>query len=73
MNGLDSEYDDAQLTFLRLDANSTDGAAAQRAYGVRGHPSIALLDADGDVVSRFVGAQSAETLRDAIESMLAAP
>ncbi len=70
MNGLDSEYTDAQIEFIRLDANSTEGGAIQRSYGLRGHPSIALVDANGNVVQKFVGEQSAEILRDAIDSMI---
>lgn len=73
MNGLDSEYDDSQLTFIRLDANSDEGADIQRSYGLRGHPSIALINANGEPVNKFVGAQSADTLRTAIDQLLAAP
>ena len=70
MNGLDSEYEDSQIEFMRLDANSTEGGAIQRSYGLRGHPSIALINADGEVVQKFVGEQSAEILREAIDSLL---
>ena len=72
MNGLDSEYDDSQIDFMRIDANSPDGGALQRSYSLRGHPSIALVNAEGEVVQKFVGEQSAEILRDAIDSLLAA-
>lgn len=70
MNGLEAEYDSQTIQFLRLDAAEPDNEALQRSYGLRGHPTVAIVDANGDVASRFIGGQSAEVLRSAIESVL---
>ena len=70
MNGLESEYANTQIEFVRLDANSQEGGTIQRGYGLRGHPSIAIVDASGEAVQKYVGAQSAEILRPAIDSVL---
>ena len=69
MNGLEDEYG-TQLEFIRLNAAEPDNEAIQREYGLRGHPTVAIIDADGNAEAKFIGEQSAETLRDAIESML---
>ena len=69
MNGLEDEYS-TQLEFVRLNAAEPDNAAIQQGFGLRGHPTVVIIDADGNAEAKFIGEQSAETLRDAIESML---
>ncbi len=69
MNGLEGEYG-TQIDFVRLNAAEPDNEAIQRQFGLRGHPTVAILDADGNAQAKFIGEQSAETLRDAIETVL---
>ena len=73
MNGLESEYADSEFEFVRLDANSQAGGDIQQQYGLRGHPSVAIVNMNGEPVHKFVGAQSAETLQQAIDNVLSAP
>jgi hypothetical protein len=68
VNGLEEEFA-GEIAVVRRDAASNHGAALQTYYGVRGHPSFAILDADGDVLARFYGPQSAGTLRAAMEQV----
>lgn len=70
MNGLAAEYDGQALEFVRLNAAEPDNEAIQRGYGLRGHPTVAILGAEGNVSATFIGGQSAETLRSAIDAML---
>ena len=69
MNGLEDEYG-TQLEFIRLNAAESNNATTQQGYGLRGHSTVAIIDADGNAEAKFIGEQSTETLRDAIESML---
>ena len=68
VNGLEEEFA-GEIEVVRLDAAGSGGAALQSYYDVRGHPSFAVLDAEGDVLARFYGPQSAETLRNALEQV----
>ena len=69
MNGLESEYG-SQIDFVRLNAAEPDNEAIQRGYGLRGHPTVALVNANGTAEAVFIGEQSAETLRTAIARLL---
>lgn len=65
VNGLEAEFE-AEVTFVRLDAGVPGNARIQQGYGLRGHPTFVLLDADNQVVTTFVGPQPAESLRQAL-------
>ena len=69
VNGLEDELG-AQINVVRLNAAESDVVALQSQYGLRGHPSFAVLDEGGNVVERYFGPQSAETLREALQSAL---
>lgn len=68
VNGLADDYADT-LNVYRLNAAEPDVLALQQQYGVRGHPSFALLDSDGMVMQRFLGPQDEQLLREAIEAL----
>ncbi len=70
VNRLEEQYASSDLTFYRLDANSEAGDEIQRGYGLRGHPSLALVDSDGTVFDKFVGAPSYDILNERIEALL---
>ncbi|HSM58777.1 MAG TPA: hypothetical protein VK879_21660 [Candidatus Sulfomarinibacteraceae bacterium] len=69
VNGLEDKFG-SEISVVRLDAIDSESAALQGHYGLRGHPSFVVLDASGDVIERFFGPQSEETLRAAIELAL---
>ena len=69
MNGLETEYA-GQINFVALDAGESENFRIQQDYGLRGHPSVAILNKDGQVTQRYFGAKSAETLRDALNELL---
>ncbi len=62
MNGLEREFSE-QFAFERSDANTEDGQAFLRAYGLRAHPSYVIVAPDGQVLWQFTGALSADALR----------
>ncbi len=66
VNGLEDEFV-GEVDVMRLNADEGENAALQNRYGLRGHPSFAVLDETGAVVERFYGPQSAGTLREAME------
>lgn len=69
VNGLEEEFA-GEIDVTRLDATDSGGGALQKQYGLRGHPSFAVLDENGEVVERFFGPQGEKTLRTTVELLL---
>ena len=61
MNGAEEEYG-ASVNFYRFDANEPVNQRLQNSLGLRGHPAVAIIDRDGEVVQRLFGVQPAERL-----------
>jgi protein-disulfide isomerase len=53
-----------------LDANIQENERLQQSYGLRGHPTLAILDENNAISVTFVGEQSEETLRAALTAVL---
>jgi thioredoxin-like negative regulator of GroEL len=70
VDGLESDFA-GQVRVLQLDANEIENAQLQQQYGLRGHPTFALLDPSGRPVQTFVGPQTEEILREAITAVIA--
>ena len=70
VDGLKSEFA-GQAMVLQLNANDVENAQLQQQYGMRGHPTFALLDQNGRVVQTFIGPQVEEVLQEAITSVIA--
>jgi thioredoxin-like negative regulator of GroEL len=58
-----------EVEVVRLNAGKEDEARMAATIGLRGHPSFAILTADGQVSDRFFGPQPAELLRSAMASL----
>lgn len=69
VDGLEIEFA-SQITFYRFNALEDDNAALQSQLGLRGHPAMAILDRDGEIVTSFVGPQSTDALRQALTAVL---
>jgi thioredoxin-like negative regulator of GroEL len=69
VDGLEAEFTEG-IVFQRLDAAVPDNERLQLQFGVRGHPSVVILDERGQVASVFVGPQDAAVLREAITAVL---
>lgn len=65
VNGLESEFGE-RLTVYRLDASVAANVRLQQQFGLRGHPTFAVLDRNDKPVATFVGPQPVEALREAI-------
>ena len=70
VDGLESDFA-GQAQVLQLDANEAENARLQQQYGMRGHPTFAVLDQNGRVVQTFVGPQVEVVLQNAIMSVIA--
>jgi len=70
VDGLESDFA-GQARVLQLDANETKNAQLQQQYGLRGHPTFAVLDRNGRVVQTFIGPQTEEVLHEAITAVIA--
>jgi glutathione peroxidase-family protein len=57
------------MTFQRLNAASEGRVLFQR-YNLPGHPAYVIVDKQGNVVWRFVGQTTRETLEQAIRRAL---
>ena len=69
VDGLEEEFG-PEITFWRLNAITAENLALQQTYGVRGHPSVVILDETGGVVAQYFGPETAVTLRDVLTDLL---
>ncbi len=69
MNGIEAEFT-GRVTVVRLNVGEPDNARIQADYGVRGHPSVVILDEAGEVTQRFFGAETPEALRAALNNAI---
>ncbi len=71
VDGLASDFS-GQVRVLQLNADETENIQLQQQYGLRGHPTFAVLDRNGRVVQTFIGPQAEEVLREAITAVIIA-
>ncbi len=69
VNGLEEEFS-GQLTVRQLNAEEVENAQLMQEYGLRGHPSFAILAEDGRLTQTFFGPQTEESLRRVILDIL---
>ena len=69
VNGLEEEFS-GELTVLQLNAAETENDQLMQEYGVRGHPSFAIVAANGSLLQTFFGPQTKEVLRGEILAIL---
>ena len=68
-DGLEDEFA-GRVSFHRLNVEEPEQAQIQQQYGLRGHPSAVILDADGQPTTQFVGIVEVERLREALTAVL---
>jgi hypothetical protein len=66
---LEAEFG-TELNFYRLDANIRENEILQQSYGLRGHPTLVILDQNDTISQKFIGEQPKETLHTAITAVL---
>ncbi|MEM8856746.1 MAG: hypothetical protein AAGD96_00395 [Chloroflexota bacterium] len=69
MNGLEDEYA-GSINFYRFDANEPLNQRLQNDLQLRGHPSVAIVTNQGEILNRYFGEQSAEDLRPVLDMLL---
>ena len=70
VNGLESDFE-GQASVLQLDANVADNAELQQQFGMRGHPTFVVLDANDRPAQTFIGPQTEEVLHEALTAVAA--
>ncbi len=68
VNGLAEEFA-GEIEVRQLNVEEPDNAAVQTAYNLRGHPTIALINNDGEKVQQFFGVVDEAALRTALEQL----
>ena len=69
VHGLEAEYF-GRIKFAFLDADDSRTEEFQRALGFQYQPELYLLDANGNVLKKFVGYTSEDKLRSAFAEHL---
>jgi thioredoxin-like negative regulator of GroEL len=69
VDGIEQEFS-GKAEIIRLNADEPENERIQQAYGVRGHPSVVIVDQDGQVTERFLGAVPAESLQQALNKAI---
>ncbi len=69
MYELRQEYGD-DIDFVLLDIDDPETMDAQRQYGFRVQPYFVLVDADGEVVSQWLGYNSPNVFEEAFAELL---
>ena len=69
VDGLEEEFA-GRLQVVKLNAADPENDRLQAQWGLRGHPTFAVLDEEGTIVTRFTGPQPAETLRSAMTQVV---
>jgi thioredoxin-like negative regulator of GroEL len=69
VNGLDEEFE-GKVSTVQLNAAEEANAMLQNQWGLRGHPTFALVDANDSVVQLFFGPQPEAVLREAMETLV---
>ena len=68
VNGLEEAFS-GSVAVVRLNGSIPGEQRLAQRYGLRSHPSFAVLDAQGEVSRQFFGPQSEETLRTAMNAV----
>lgn len=69
MDGLRTTYGD-RVAFSRVDARSQLGKEAYEFYNLRGHPIVAILDAQGKLLAQIWGERPRSEIETALRAAL---
>ena len=69
VDGIEKEYD-GKIAFDKVDANVEPGRTMLRSYGLRGHPSYAIVDPKGNLLWSTPGILSEDALKESINRFL---
>ena len=69
VDGLEEDFA-GKLQVVRLNFNDPKNNAAIRALGVRGHPTVVLIDRHGVPQAPLIGVQTDAKLRPKVEALI---
>ena len=52
-----------RVAVVKINVGTAENEAIQQSYGMRGHPTAVVLNANNEVVQRYFGAEEVEMLR----------
>lgn len=61
---------ESQLAVIRVDAGQSATRGVLSSLRIRGHPTLVLLDADGEEVARFLGPPTEAEVSQAVCALL---
>ena len=70
VHGLEDKYN-AKIDFVYLDIDDPTSEPAKRKLGYRVRPDFYLIDAQGNVIQRWIGSVDAKTLEQALSKIAA--
>ena len=65
VDGLENEFA-GHATVLQLNADETENAQLQQQFGLRGHPTLVVLDGNSRPAQTFIGPQTEVVLHEAL-------
>jgi hypothetical protein len=68
VHGLEDKYA-AKVDFVYLDIDDPTSDAAKRKLGYRVQPDLYLIDAQGNIVQRWIGLVQAKSLEEALSKI----
>jgi hypothetical protein len=68
VHGLEDKYA-AKVDFVYLDVDDPTSDAAKRKLGYRVQPDLYLIDAQGNIVQRWIGLVEAKSLEEALSKI----
>jgi thioredoxin-like negative regulator of GroEL len=68
VDGLEREFA-GQARVLQLNVAAAENAHLMQQYGLRGHPTFVVLDANGRAAQTFTGPQTKEILEEALTAV----
>lgn len=68
MDGLAVEFA-GRVAVVKVNVGMVENEAIQQSYGLRGHPTAVVLNANHEVVERYYGAEEVEVLREVLTAV----
>ena len=68
MDGLADEFA-GRVAVVKLNVGVAENEAIQQSYGMRGHPTAVILNANNEVEARYFGVEDVEVLRGVLTAV----
>ncbi len=69
VDGLEQEFA-GKINVVRVDAAAPEGQTLAARFGLRGHPALYVVNAQGRIAQQFYGTPSADMVRAALQTVV---